>query len=73
MTHWTATADNINNYLDARLKRILEFCKTPLTRENMQRHLGITNRGYFRVNILNHFYVRFPNDSLPNKPDSSNQ
>ncbi|GHV42181.1 hypothetical protein FACS189490_10580 [Clostridia bacterium] len=37
---------------DARVKTLLEFCSEPRTREEMQQHLNITNRGYFRASIL---------------------
>jgi ATP-dependent DNA helicase RecG len=63
-----------DNDQDARLESLLEFCAGPRTREEMQRHLGITNRGYFRTNILK----RLLNSgqlamTIPDKPNSRNQ
>ncbi|WP_296560165.1 RNA-binding domain-containing protein [uncultured Acetobacterium sp.] len=35
------------------IKGLLEFCRTPRTREEMQQFMGLNNRGHFRQKILN--------------------
>ena len=32
--------------------KILEFCQTPKSRKEIQEHIGISSRPYFRINIL---------------------
>jgi ATP-dependent DNA helicase RecG len=59
---------------DERLKSLLEFCEIARTRDEMQRHLGITNRGYFRSNILKPLLVSGQLVmTIPDKPNSRNQ
>jgi CheY-like chemotaxis protein len=38
---------------DDRAEKLMLFCETPKTREEMQQHIGITNRDYFRKAYLN--------------------
>jgi ATP-dependent DNA helicase RecG len=35
------------------IKDLLEFCRTPRTRKEMQEFMGLNNRGHFRKKILN--------------------
>ena len=37
---------------DERTKKILEFCQVPKTREEIQGFLNLSNRDYFRKEIL---------------------
>lgn len=38
---------------DDEIKKLLEFCKVPRSREEMQEFMNLNNRGYFRTKILN--------------------
>ena len=59
---------------DDNIKRLLEFCKTPRTRENMQEFMKLNNRGYFRTNILNPLIKGgLLKLTIPEKPTSPNQ
>ena len=54
--------------------KILEFCKEPKTRAEIQEYVGINNRGHFRTAILdpllkNGKLLR----TIPDKPNSKNQ
>ncbi|MDR0380892.1 MAG: AAA family ATPase, partial [Oscillospiraceae bacterium] len=63
-----------DNNQDERLRSLLEFCAIARTRDEMQHHLGITNRGYFRTNILKPLLEsgRLVM-TVPDKPNSRNQ
>ena len=57
-----------------RIEKILEFCKTPRYRSEVQAHVGIVNRDYFRKDILNPLIeggLLAP--TLPDKPNSPKQ
>jgi len=59
---------------DERIKKIMEFCKNPKTREEIQNYIDIKDREYFRKEILNPLIKQkllFMTD--PNKPKSPNQ
>lgn len=41
------------NQADDGTKKLLEFCKVPRSRDEMQEFMNLNNRGYFRTKILN--------------------
>jgi ATP-dependent DNA helicase RecG len=59
---------------DKRIAALLEFCSTPRTRDEIQQHLELANRDYFRKNILKPLLeagqLRM---TIPDKPNSKNQ
>jgi len=56
------------------IKRLLEFCSTPRTREEMQQFMKLNNRGYFRMKILNPLIKGgLLKVTHPEKPTSRNQ
>ena len=59
---------------DNREIELLNFCVTPKTREEMQYHIGIQNRDYFRANILKPLLNTGKLEmTIPDKPNSRNQ
>lgn len=57
-----------------RIEKILEFCKTPRYRSEVQAHVGIVNRDYFRKDILNPLIENgLLAPTLPDKPNSPKQ
>ena len=59
---------------DARTQKILYFCKEPRTREEIQNHIEIQNRDYFRKVILNPLITKkLLFLTIPNKPKSPKQ
>jgi Fic family protein len=59
---------------DARVRIILAFCEEPRTRDEIQRYIGITNRGYFRTKILKPLLESGKlKMTIPDKPNSRNQ
>jgi hypothetical protein len=57
-----------------RIQKILEFCKTPRYRSELQAHVGIVNRDYFRKDILNPLIEKgLLEPTLPDKPNSPKQ
>ena len=59
---------------DERENKILEFCKTAKTREEIQAHVGISHREYFRSSILKPLLDSGKlKMTLPDKPKSKNQ
>ncbi|MDR1205962.1 MAG: AAA family ATPase [Peptococcaceae bacterium] len=63
-----------DNNQDERIKSLIEFCGVARTRDEMQCHLGITNRGYFRANILKLLLESGQlKMTIPDKPNSRNQ
>ena len=59
---------------DEDIKRLLEFCKTPRTREEMQHFMNLSNRGHFRTKILNPLIKGgLLKLTMPDKPTSPNQ
>ena len=59
---------------DARLKTLVEFCSAPRARDEMQAHIGIGNRDYFRRTFLKPLLesgkLRM---TIPDKPNSRYQ
>jgi ATP-dependent DNA helicase RecG len=59
---------------DDRANALLEFCKTPKTREEMQNHIGILSRDHFRRSILKPLLDSgVLQMTIPDKPNSRNQ
>jgi len=59
---------------DDRLKAILDFCKAPRSREEIQKYTDIKNRDYFRKDILNPLIEQgLLKLTIPNKPKSHKQ
>lgn len=59
---------------DEEIKRILEFCRIPRRRSEIQDFLNLKNRDYFRKEILNPLIkggLLYP--TIPDKPTSPNQ
>ncbi len=60
--------------LDERTICILKFCKTPKSREEIQKFIGIKDREYFQKNILksliNNNLLQL---TIPDKPSSPKQ
>ena len=58
----------------AREKEILGFCKAPRSREEIQNHIKIKNRDYFRKEILNPLIQKdLLKMTVPEKPNSPKQ
>lgn len=86
---WNKQNDAHNNDLDGndqatnqvtdqvaadREKKILDFCIVPRSRAEIQEHIGIANRGYFRTEILEPLLKRGKlARTIPEKPNSQNQ
>jgi len=59
---------------DDRLKAILNFCKVPRSREEIQKYTDIKNRDYFRKDILNPLIEQgLLKLTIPDKPKSHKQ
>lgn len=59
---------------DKRIERLIDYCKTPRTRNEMQEFLGINSRDHFRVNISNPLINKeILCLTIPDKPKSPNQ
>jgi ATP-dependent DNA helicase RecG len=59
---------------DERAQRILEFCQTPRTREEIQAFIKIKDREYFRKNFLQPLLKQgLLKPTIPDKPTSSKQ
>jgi ATP-dependent DNA helicase RecG len=59
---------------DERDFALINFCDVPRTREEMQKHTGITHREYFRKNILKPLLESGKlKMTIPDKPSSKNQ
>ncbi|MCD6584681.1 MAG: putative DNA binding domain-containing protein [Desulfobacteraceae bacterium] len=57
-----------------REKEILDFCQTPRSRKEIQNHIKISNRDYFRKEILNPFIQKgLLKMTIPEKPRSPKQ
>ena len=62
------------NQDNSEINKLLEFCKTPRTRREMQQFMSLNNRGYFRTKILNLLIKGgLLKMTLPDKPTSRNQ
>lgn len=67
-TNQDTNQDNVD------IKGLLEFCRTPRTREEMQQFIGLNNRGHFRQKILNPLIKGgLLKMTLPDKLTSRNQ
>jgi len=70
----TSQVTNQDNFYDARIVALLDYCTIERTREEIQQHLGINNRGYFRENILKPLLTEGKlKMTIPDKPNSRNQ
>ena len=59
---------------DDRVTVLLKYCNTPRTREEIQKHIGIANRDYFRKSILNPLLLDGKiKMTIPEKPNSKHQ
>jgi ATP-dependent DNA helicase RecG len=60
--------------LQDRIQQLLDFCTIPRTRDEMQRFMGLADRGHFRESILRPLLetgrLRM---TIPDKPNSRNQ
>mgnify|MGYP002629122005 CR=1 FL=1 len=56
------------------VKKVLELCKTPRSRKEIQEHLGLKNKDYFRKAILNPLIENKKLEpTIPQKPNSPKQ
>jgi ATP-dependent DNA helicase RecG len=59
---------------DDRCEKLVLFCETPKTREEMKQHIGIANRDYFRTAYLKPLLESGRLlMTIPDKPNSRNQ
>lgn len=59
---------------DEKMKKLLEFCKTAKSRREMQEYMELTDREYFRANILKPLIESgLIQPTLPDKPNSPKQ
>jgi len=59
---------------DERIKKIIEFCELPRSREEIQKYLNLKNRDYLRKHILNPLIKkRVLRLTIPDKPRSPKQ
>jgi len=59
---------------DERIKKIIEFCELPRSREDLQKHLTLKNRDYLRKHILNPLIKKgVLRLTIPDKPRSPKQ
>ena len=66
--------DVVTPQVTTKEERILEFCKTPKSREEIQAHIGIMDRKYFRDSILKPLLASGKIlQTLPDKPTSPKQ
>ncbi|MGF7186603.1 ATP-dependent DNA helicase RecG [Desulfitispora alkaliphila] len=64
----------VTDQADEDIKRLLEFCKTPRTREEMQNFLKLNHRGHFREKILSPLVKgELLKLTIPDKPTSPKQ
>ena len=60
--------------VDEETKKILEFCKIPRTRNEMQKFMKLSNREYFRKHVISPLLKSgLLKLTIPNKPTSPNQ
>ena len=70
----TNQVTNQDSYYNARIEALLDYCAVERTREEIQQHLSINNRGYFRENILKPLLNEGKlSMTIPEKPNSRNQ
>ena len=66
--------DGVQVTTQDKIDMILSFCTVPRVREEMQQHIGIASREYFRINILKPLLDSGQlKMTIPNKPNSGNQ
>lgn len=66
--------DQATNQADDETKKLLEFCKVPRSRDEMQEFMNLNNRGYFRTKILNPLIKGgLLKLTIPDKPTSPKQ
>ncbi len=59
---------------DKRIKKIIEFCELPRSREEIQKYLNLKNRDYLRKHILNPLIKKgVLRLTIPDKPRSPKQ
>lgn len=62
------------NQVDEKIKGLLEFCKVPRSRAEIQGFMNLSNRGHFRKTILNPLIKGgLLKPTIPDKPTSPNQ
>jgi len=70
----TNQVTNQDNFYNARIIALLDYCNVERTREEIQQYLGIINRGYFRESILKPLLNEGKlHMTIPDKPNSRNQ
>jgi len=70
----TNQVTNQDNHQDIRINLLLDFCVVERTRDEMQQHIEIANRGHFRTNILKPLLESGQlKMTIPDKPNSRNQ
>jgi len=68
------TQDSTQVTTQDKINRILEFCSVPRSRDEMQQHIGMATREYFRKNILKPLLDSGQlKMTIPDKPNSRNQ
>lgn len=73
-TTQVSTQDTTQVDTQDRIATLLDFCSSPKTREEMQAHIGIANREYFRKAILKPLLASGRlKMTIPDKPSSKNQ
>lgn len=66
--------NQVTNQADEDIIMLLEYCKTPRSREEMQVFMKLNNRGYFRIKILNPLIKGgLLKPTIPDKPRSPKQ
>ena len=62
------------NQADEKIKDLLEFCKVPRSRNEIQEFMNLSDRGHFRKTILNPLIKGgLLKPTIPDKPTSPNQ
>ena len=68
------TQDTVQDTTQDREQMLLDYCAVPRSREEIQRHIGIANREYFRQSILKPLLDSGKlKRTIPDKPSSKNQ
>lgn len=68
------TQDTVQDTTQDREQMLLVYCTVPRSREEIQRHIGIANREYFRQSILKPLLdLGKLKRTIPDKPSSKNQ
>ena len=65
---------NQDKFYNMRIITLLDYCAIERTREEIQQHIGINNRGYLRENILKPLLNEGKlHMTIPDKPNSKYQ